>query len=595
MAHIVDKEENLRRFIGAMNDSSSIFTRSKNFGKSSKDVSTSSTPSTALSPAFTPTAMDPNEGHPTSPSSLYAARDAEDDGPNVLSSRDPIQQPNTPPSKSAEPDHFDLWTTPTPSFNIRQNHDDRSTYPDSLVNKLLISPQLAGTRAPPPTPETAPHIATENNEDIEEIVASQVNKHFANKSNAVGLGESIHAPHRSSPLTGGFVRPKSMDDGNGNTLLAIPEVKLSTETRRLRQLSFERASFKAADSPSESISFTKSAETADCTENKLTTSSGTQGASRTSTVSSDTATDWVPPHSRIGGNAPTPVQPSTTEPKPQVKDGNYASSIVKKMEAGTLSFLAKWGAKKEKTLDQTQASWEEPVEPESRDEPVGTPASSAASTTDEETCIVYTPAELIAMKSQSVNEKPAMLVVDPVPTLVHESTKPEEVKEKRPSTVAEIPPTEADLSFLPLHLRIGPSSSNTAPKPKPVSSGGVAKEIPPVTQPPLALPSINASKVPISLALRPTNASNVSIPAKVQDLKTSTLSATIPKPSAAKIENTPPLPPGYSSGAKALTPAANALGKDGELFFESYPKPQSRGRPGEHRSLTLAMVVISPK
>jgi len=584
MAHIVDKEENLRRFIDAMNNSSTIFTRSKNFGKSSKDVSTSSTPSTALTPAFTPTAMDPIEGHSASPSPLPAALDAEDDSPNVLSSRDMNQLPNTPPSKPAEPDHFQC-TTPAPSFNIPQSQDDRSAYPDFLVNKLLTSPQLTGTRAPPPTPETAPHITTENNEDIEEIVATQVNKHFANKTSAAGLAESIHAPHRYSPLTGGWVRSKPTKDEGTIIRLTIPDRKLSDETRRLREPSFERASFKAADSPSESGTFIS----------KLATASDTRGANKLDTVPSNSATDWIPPHLRIGEKTTVPVKSTTTEPKPpkpKGNDGNYASAMVKKMEAGTQSFLVKWGLPNQRHPHYTSTSWEEPVQPESRDEAVDTPASSVSLTTDKETRTVYTPAEIVATKPQVANEEPAPPVVDPVPAPVHESPE-SEVNEQQLSTIAETLPTAPDLSFLPPHLRIGPSSSAAAQKPKLASSGEVTKETPSVTQPPPALATTIVSKVIAPPAHPTTSASTLTVPpVKDQSLKHLNIGVTTSKHSAAKIGQVSPLSPEYISGAKAVAAAAKSLGKDEALFFKSYPKPESRQRPGEFKPLVLITVMV---
>jgi len=564
MAHIVDKEENLRRFIDAMNNSSSIFTRSKNFGKSSKDVSTSSTPSTALSPAFTPTAMDPIEGRPGSPSPLQPiTQDFEDSSPGVLSFRDMNQLPQTPQPKNirAELDHVDQWIAPQSLFHTQQNHDDRPTYPDSLVNKLPVSPQLAGTRAPPPTPATAPHVTTENNEDIEDIVASHVNKHFASKTNAVGLGESIHAPHRSSPLAG--------------------DRKLSDESRRLRELSFERASFKAADSPSASGSFISSPESTTRGTSKPATTSNAQGADKVNTVRSGNATDWVPPHLRFVQKAPAPVKAlsSEPEPKPQATDGNYASSLVKKMEAGTKSFLEKWGGQQQKHVDHTPTTWEETNQLESRDEPVPTPVSSVASKDEEETGMVYTPAEPLTMQSPIVKGNQATPVVDLVPTPVHKPLKSQEVSKQSPSMIAGTLPTESDTSFLPPHLRIGLSPSVAAQKPKPASSGDVTKEKSSVTQPPPAVPTTGALKVTIP-------------PVKDQTLKVSNQATSAAKLSSGGIGPISTSSPSYISGAQAVAAAAKALGRDGALFFKSYPKPEGRGRPGEFVLLLRTTITV---
>lgn len=562
MAHVVDKEENLRGFIDAMNNSSSIFTRSKNFGKSSKDVSISSTPSTALSPTITPAAMDPIVGRPGTPSPLQPiSQDFEDGSPGVLSSRDMNQLPQTPQPRSnrAEPDHVDQWFALGSSFHTQQNQDDRPTYPDSLVNKLLVSPQLAGTRAPPPTPTTAPHNTTEDNEDIEDIVATQVNKHFANKTNAVGLGESIHAPHRSSPLAGGWLASKT-----------TPDQKLSDETRRLRELSFERASFKVADSPSASGSIISSpASTANGTS-KPATASYAQGADEVNTVPSSNIIDWVPPHLRLGQNATAPVKPlpSEHESKPQVSSGNYASSLVKKMEAGTKSFLEKWGGQKEKHADHTPTTWEEVAQPKSRDEPVQTPASSVASKDEEETRIVHTPAELMTIQSPTSKGTQATSVADLIPAPLHEPLESEESSKQSPATLAGTLLREPDQSFLPPHLRIGPSSSVAAQKPKPASSGDVTKETPSVIQPHPALPATGASKVTVP-------------PVKDQTLNVSNPGISTAKPSSGGIGPISTSSPSYISGAQAVAAAAKALGRDGALFFKSYPKPEGRGRPGE--------------
>ena len=275
---------------------------------------------------------------------------------------------------------------------------------------------------------------------------------------------------------------------------------------------------------------------------------------------------------------PDPFKSTTTEPKLQADDGKYASALVKKMEAGTKSFLAKWGGQKEKHADHTQTSWDEPVQPESRGDPVQTPASSVASTMDEEeTRIVYTPAELMTVQSQAAKVTP---MVDPVPIPVHESLKPEEVSKQQPSAVTETLPTESDVSFLPPHLRISPASSSNAQKPKLASSGDVTKEKPSVFQPPPALPTMSTSKTTIP-------------PIKDQNLKHSNLEASALKPSSVGIRQVSTSSASYRARANAVAAAAKAMG-DRELFFKSYPKPESR-RPGELTLLlsTTAMTFLS--
>lgn len=502
----------------------------------------------------------------------------------MLSSRDMNQPPKTPPSKEhrTKADLFNQWPATESSFSAQQNQDDRSLYPDSLVNKLLTSPQLTGTRAPPPTPETGPHFATENNEDIEEIVGNQINKHFANKTNAVGLGESIHAPHRSSPLTGGWARSRFIKDENGNTHAATSDRDMSAETRRLRDLSFERASFKAADSPSASGTFTKAADTAKKAVNYLATASGTHGADTANSVPSKKVNDWVPPHLRMGEPSPDPFKPTTAEPKPQRNDGNSASALVKKMEAGTKSFLAKWGGQRQKYPDVTPTTWEEPVVPESRYEHFKTPASSAASSTDEEeTRVVYTPAELVAVKSEVIKEQQATSTADLTPAKVRNSLEVEVNNESQPSISAEAVTTKPDVSFLPPHLRFGPSSSsNIAPKSKAALRDDAVLDKPSLTQPPAAASEPSTSKVTVP------SVNN-------QTLKKSSIGPRAESHSVTGVRPVSTSSASYIAAAKAVAAAAEALGKDGALFFKSYPEPESRGRPGELILPLSTMILVS--
>ena len=265
MANIVDDEENIKRFMASMNNFVSTFTQGKNYGSSSKGTVKSSTSSAIPSPAFLPTVTDPIDE--TQPDTLPALTPSD---PDLLPKRDPQE---TLSSWEMVPQETDSPATPArPVPNGRQLHRSgdwsneisppgsiqtknvQSLKVDSAVNKQLLSPQLNGRIAPPPTPETVAHDRSNdriNGHDIPDLLRYHVGQQIESNGGPVGLGESIYATHRSSPLTriGSSPRPVlgAVDDEASQHIIA--PIRQMPHVRRLqRNLSYERLSFSIADS-----------------------------------------------------------------------------------------------------------------------------------------------------------------------------------------------------------------------------------------------------------------------------------------------------------------------------------------------------------
>ena len=364
MGNIVDDAENIKRFMTAMNSFASTFTQSKNYGSSSKDAPKSSTSSTGLSPALVPTAMDPiDENQPGSPpelSPLKSSQVTERHPQETLSSWEivpqvdssPVTTPKSAPS-GIQLHHSGDWSNENSPPDSLQTKNLQSLRGESIVNKHLLSPQLIGRIAPPPTPETLAHDDPTNGHNIEDLLRYHVGQRLESKAEPVGLGESIYATHRSSPLTRTTqpARPKfGTFDDEASPCFVTPTYRMSNEERRERDLTYERLSFIIANS---TLALAPAV--------KIVPDSGKRIDERPG-VASRAADEFdaaahVKPHLRAKAESPFPTNDTMGELKIQdqkeaqasVQGRNSPTPVVKGIQAGLAALRAKYGGRSSST------------------------------------------------------------------------------------------------------------------------------------------------------------------------------------------------------------------------------------------------------
>lgn len=111
----------------------------------------------------------------------------------------------------------------------------------------LDSPVLKGVKAPPPTPASLPHDAHSNNNDVHALVETMLNRYLEDIRTYPSLGESMYAPHRSSPRATrlhALNTPPSNGQGKSDTSNWSPD--LASDSQRLRDEPFNRMSFAIA-------------------------------------------------------------------------------------------------------------------------------------------------------------------------------------------------------------------------------------------------------------------------------------------------------------------------------------------------------------
>ena len=385
MADIVDDEENIKRFMTSMNNFTTTFTQGKNYGSPSKGALKSSTSSAAPSPAFVPTVMDPIDksrpGTPYALSPLESRQVPKRHPQETLSSWEivpqetcsPVTPPRSLPSGGQLP-HSGEWSNENSPPDSTQTKNIQSLKVESVVNKPLLSPQLIGRIAPPPTPESVAHDDPSNGHNghnIEDLIRYHVGQRLESKAEPVGLGESIYASHRSSHLTRTLssARPKfgTIDDEAGPSIVT-PTCQMSHERRRERDLSYERLSFSIANSTPVLAPAVKAMPSSENIVDKQPGKASRAGSEP------DTAAG-VPPHPRVREQSPVPGHGTMSEPKMQdhtqtLAGGQHSPTpVVKGIQAGLAVLRAKYGGRsssapqkaEEPTVQQTLDKSEEQV------------------------------------------------------------------------------------------------------------------------------------------------------------------------------------------------------------------------------------------
>lgn len=112
----------------------------------------------------------------------------------------------------------------------------------ALDSALLQSPPGSGVMAPPSTPENRPGLS---NFEISQLIIDNIERLPA--TSTFTLGESRHAPSRSSSTGRQTITRGSSANDHVSSLM--PQEQISQTDRNVRNQSFTRMSFQAADSP----------------------------------------------------------------------------------------------------------------------------------------------------------------------------------------------------------------------------------------------------------------------------------------------------------------------------------------------------------
>ncbi|MCJ1286345.1 hypothetical protein MMC26_005690 [Xylographa opegraphella] len=255
MSRIVDDAGNLQQFTAAVTDVLASLGQRKDYGHPARGEAQSSTAAivqpqpSSIAPAMNSHPYKP--GSPVTTLPLYTTQGVREGSSAIVPSRGVNQVtsqitnsfPSLPIQDDRKPDGNKV--------HFKSMDNGTSVKPEFAINKHLDSPQLAGLRAPPPTPETGAQKTIDTgsyNENClgddpleeelanEDLLISHIEKHIMNKPTHTGLGESMYA-HR---------KPAYLANETGHTQYTYSGGDASPTARREREKSFERLSFVVA-------------------------------------------------------------------------------------------------------------------------------------------------------------------------------------------------------------------------------------------------------------------------------------------------------------------------------------------------------------